>query len=59
MAISYTAALYKTRVSTLVGSVFLGSWALACSLLILHASYDTDPVANSFAALLVQQGQLK
>lgn len=47
--LTYQRRLLKYRISTLLGGLLIGSWALGCGLMIWNASYDTDPVSSAFA----------
>lgn len=53
--LTYQRNLLKSRVNTILGVLFIFSWALACGLVVWHASYDTDPVEQAFVKALVPQ----
>jgi len=50
--------LLKSRVSTLLGSLLLISWAFGCGLVLWQASFNENPVANAFMAALNKETQL-
>ena len=50
--------LLKSRVSTLLGSLLLISWASGCGLVLWQASFNENPVANAFMAALNKETQL-
>jgi len=50
--------LLKSRVSTLLGSLLLMSWAFGCGLVLWQASFNENPVANAFMAALNKETQL-
>jgi hypothetical protein len=41
-------SIWKSRVNSLIGSIFLGSVALWAALLIVEASWGTNPLATAF-----------
>ncbi len=47
--LTYERKLLGARVNTMLGSLFLASWGLACGLLIWNASFDSDPLTNILA----------
>ncbi len=55
--LTYQRHLLKARVGTIVGSFFLMSWALGAGLLIWHASFGTNPVTTTFAAMILKETQ--
>ena len=47
--------LLRSRVNTMLGCLFLGSWAAACGLLIWNASFGTDPLTDGFASIIAKE----
>ncbi len=55
--IDYKQAILKSRISTIIGSLFIGSWSLGCGLILWQASFDQNPIANAFAEVLYNETQ--
>ena len=53
--IDYKQAILKSRISTIIGSLFIGSWSLGCGLLLWQASFDQNPIANVFAKAIYSE----
>lgn len=43
-------SIWQSRVNSFLGILFIGSFAFGAGLLIWHAAYGENPVANAFAA---------
>jgi len=56
--IDYKQAILKSRISTIIGSLFIGSWSLGCGLILWQASFDENPVANAFASVIQSETEL-
>ncbi|MDE2071346.1 MAG: hypothetical protein KGI70_01265 [Patescibacteria group bacterium] len=48
-------SLLKERVNVWLGSLFLGSWALAASLMIWHAATGSNPISDAMAKAIIHQ----
>ncbi len=48
--LDYRRSVYTQRVNTFLGSAFLVVWAGGCGLLIWHAAFGQNPLADAFAA---------
>jgi len=55
--IDYKQAILKSRISTIIGSLFIGSWSLGCGLILWQASFDQNPIANAFVEVLYNEMQ--
>jgi hypothetical protein len=50
--LTYQRNVLKSRVNTVIGTLFLASWASAWGLMMWNASFETDPVESAFIAAL-------
>lgn len=50
--LTYQRNVLKSRVNTVIGTVFLATWALGCGLVVWRASFNSDPVEHAFVAAL-------
>lgn len=50
--LTYQRNLLKSRINTVIGSLFLASWAFGCGLVVWHTSFDSDPVEHAFVRAL-------
>ena len=51
-------SIWKLRVNTFIGSLFLGTCALWAALIMIQASWGANPVANAFANVIKSETQL-
>ncbi len=51
-------AVFRSRINTIIGSLFIGSWSLGCGLILWQASFDQNPVANVFAKVIYDETQV-
>ncbi len=52
--LTYQRNLLKSRVNTVLGTLFLASWAFACCLLIWTFAHNDNPLATVFAKALYE-----
>ena len=50
--LTYQRNVLKARVNTVIGTLFLVSWASAWGLMMWHASFDSDPLEGAFVSAL-------
>ncbi len=50
--INYKQAIFQSRVNTILGLLFIGSWSLGCGLILWQASFDENPLSNVFASAM-------
>ena len=48
-------SLWKSRVNTLIGSIFLSSVALWAGIVIVEASWGVNPVVEAFSAAMEER----
>jgi len=52
------ADIFRTRVNTIVGILFVGSFAFGAGLIIWHAAFGVNPVENVLYASLIEEGAI-
>ena len=55
--INFKQAVFQSRINTIIGSLFIGSWALGCGLILWQASFDQNPLANTIVEVLYNEMQ--
>ena len=55
--INFKQAVFQSRINTIIGSLFIGSWSLGCGLILWQASFDQNPIANTFVEVLYNEMQ--
>lgn len=50
--LTYQRNILKSRVNTVLGCLFLVTFSSACGLMIWNTSFGTDPLTESFAAII-------
>ncbi len=51
-------SVWKSRVNSVIGLMFVGSCAIWAGLVIVQAAWGTNPLANAFAAMVQAETQL-
>ena len=57
--VDFKQTIFQSHINTIIGSLLIGSWSLGCGLLLWHASFDQNPLANAFAKAIYNETEIQ